>query len=90
MHEITSRGTQQISRRALLGTLVGALGGLLIRPADARRDTGRVAPYDVSYWTSVGGPICNGGRLYQKRCEISCAGGTCETVQCIWVIYGTC
>lgn len=42
---------------------------------------------DYCYWESRQATVIN-GRRWEYRCEICCAGGVCETVQCSWVDVG--
>lgn len=44
---------------------------------------------DVCYWETVQ-TKCSNGRRLEYRCEVCCAGGVCETVQCVWYDVGPC
>lgn len=89
-----NRNRQAMSRRRFLAVAVTALAGVTglhvgranIRGASASEELAR----DVCYWEDLGGSYCSGGRIYQRRCEVCCAGGVCETVQCILVEIGRC
>ena len=84
-----------ISRRTLLRHGVGALGaGIAGLVGMSRRVphalAADVTTMDTCSWQNVGAPFCSGGRKYQKRCEVCCAGGVCETVRCVFVDVGSC
>jgi hypothetical protein len=83
-----------MNRRRFLTVAVAALTGVTgqqISRADLTRAFGsNDIARDVCYWEDLGGTYCSGGRIYQRRCEVCCAGGVCETVQCILVEVGRC
>jgi hypothetical protein len=81
-----------LSRRRCLAVIAGGIAGFgsrYIHGTSIHRPPTAMAR-DVCYWEDRGGPYCSGGRKYQKRCEVCCAGGVCETVQCILVDLGRC
>ena len=84
--------SHKISRRRLLAIIAGGIAGLGSRyfQGTSVYQAPTAMARDVCYWEDRGGPYCSGGRLYQKRCEVCCAGGVCETVQCIIVDLGRC
>ena len=74
------------TRRRLLRTALAACFGLALHGV---RRPEPVAAFDQCYWQTMY-TSCIGGRLMAYRCEICCAGGSCETIQCLWVDTGPC
>jgi hypothetical protein len=103
-HEGTTNGVSQmeihsiddqrrVTRRRFMvmaASLIAGIVGMSTRSDDVRGKVVAASARDVCYWEDVGVPICIGGRTYQQRCEVCCAGGVCETVQCILVEVGNC
>lgn len=80
-----------ITRRQLLAIVAGLVAGLSSLHSGRFNTHGvTAARRDVCYWENIGAPYCSGGRIYQRRCEVCCAGGVCETVRCITVDLGGC
>lgn len=86
--------SRHLTRRDVFRVLFGALVTTASLPYGGRRPSTVVEAADLArdncYWTTVGPEFCVGGRRYRTRCEICCAGGTCETVQCLNVDLGPC
>ncbi len=82
--------SRRMTRRTLLGlgvSTLAALGG--IRATQQRAEAGDVGTLDVCYWETRA-VECSDGRKLEYRCEVCCAGGVCETVQCGWFDAGPC
>lgn len=92
MHAHHRHDSQAMTRRMLLAAAIGTLVGMVSRGSHAPmvRVASATTQRDVCYWENVGASYCSGGRRYQRRCEVCCAGGVCETVQCIIVDLGPC
>ncbi|HUG15873.1 MAG TPA: hypothetical protein VMM78_12755 [Thermomicrobiales bacterium] len=80
------RPVPPVTRRRLLRTALAAGAGLALSGIGRPRP---VAAEDQCYWQTHT-TTCSGGRLLAYRCEICCAGGNCETVQCGWFDIGPC
>jgi hypothetical protein len=85
---------QTLNRRRLLRLIAGGIVSLSVGvtapvPGRAEETTDDDMTFDTCYWQSYQ-TVCSGGRKKQYRCEICCAGGVCETVQCLWVDVGSC
>lgn len=84
---------RQVSRRAVLAAMVVAVapGAAITRSATVfggspgSDDTVEDVCYRETQRTK-----CSDGRRLEYRCEICCAGGVCETVQCLWFDIGPC
>jgi len=81
---VTFRSTGITRRRFLIrvisGTCAAGLSPLFRQRASA---------LDNCYWETRQ-TACFDGRKRQYRCEVCCAGGVCQTVQCVWVDVGPC
>lgn len=75
-----------LTRRRLLRTAVAAFVGFAAHGLTRSRPA---AALDNCYWQTMS-TVCVSGRRWAYRCEICCAGGSCETVQCLWVDIGPC
>jgi hypothetical protein len=90
MHFERGSPARRLSRRALIATASALAAGAASRPrAGAKQDDPSAQVIDVCYWEPQQ-TICSGGRKLQRRCEICCAGGSCETVRCLWFDIGPC
>ena len=74
-----------MSRRRFLTRAVGGVSAAVL----ALRSRKRAVAFDNCFWETRQ-TVCSGGRLLKYRCEVCCAGGVCETVQCVWVDFGPC
>jgi len=66
---------------------VGAAAGSGSSRASSETPDSSAVLRDHCYWESRQQTIIDGHR-WEYRCEICCAGGVCETVQCTWFDLG--
>lgn len=78
-----------MTRRRMLNAGLAAVSGLLLSDRRGGSKTVAAASEDFCYWETRQ-TQCVDGRLMAYRCEICCAGGSCETVQCAWFDSGPC
>jgi hypothetical protein len=82
--------TKRLSRRGLLATAAALAAASVSWPrVSAKPDDPDAQVVDVCHW-EMHQTTCSGGRKLQRRCEICCAGGSCETVRCVWIDIGPC
>lgn len=77
------RTIRRMDRRRLIRVSAGIVAAWLgLRAEEA-------LGLDTCFWETRQ-VTCNNGRRREYRCEVCCAGGVCETVQCLWVDAGPC
>jgi hypothetical protein len=78
----------RVDRRRFVSAGIGALAALLWEARRVRAADDALLR-DVCYW-EIRSSKCINDRRLEYRCEVCCAGGVCELVQCGWFDVGPC